>query len=105
MKMRADHYGLISLGLDGLIRKHNVGTISRVFRCNKEDYGMVGATNNLYSAVRRFIDDVLRVRAEKEGVDSSVLIVDVHDSFQKGDYNQDHINTAMKQLLKDKGIA
>ncbi len=100
--MRADHYGLISLGLDGLIRKHDVETIDRVFNANKLSYGMVGATNNMYSTIRRFIDDGLRVRAEKEGVDSSVLIVDVHDSFQQGGYNQDHINTAMKAILRDK---
>ncbi len=105
MKMRADHYGIISLGLDGLIRKNDVETIARVFRCNIEAYGMMGATNNMYSNIRSFIDNGLRVQAEKEGIDSSILIVDLHDSFQQGDYNQDHINTAIKHMMKEKHIA
>jgi len=102
MKMSIEHYGLVRLGLDGLIRKHDLATINRVFKCNIESYGSIGATSNMYSDIRRFIDDGLRSQAEKEGIDSSILIVDLHDSFQRdGGYNQDHINTAIKQMMRE----
>jgi len=99
MKMRADHYGLVRLGLEGLIRQHGLSTVNRVFANHNENYGSVGATNSLYNSIRSFIDKGLTTQAEKDGVDSSILIVPVHEQLR--DYHDSHINTAVKKMMKE----